>query len=139
MSYSTCDSSMDSVAQWIDTSLISDSSLLHLMESYNSLPFNAFEFASSSSLNETTYAIATNRVRTNDFELANRFGDGYALNEAQRRSSIVKSDATSGSFSTLEQPSQVQERPVLDEVAKVRKEVSEDPLSRLRLSVRDCF
>ena len=116
---------MDSVAQWIDVSLISDPASLYLMESYNSLPFTGFEFGSSSSPVQHTFAANTNQTVTNNFELANDFGDGYSLSVAARKSSVVKSDATSGSLSTLEQLSQVQGRPVVDEVAKVKKEVSD--------------
>jgi hypothetical protein len=123
ISHSVFGPSMDSVAQWLDTSLIPDPALLHLMESDNSMPFGGFEFTSSGSCAEDTFALTANQAWTNDFELANSFGNEIALTE-QRKPSIVRSDATSGSFSTLEQPSLVQDRPVSDEVAKVKKEVS---------------
>jgi hypothetical protein len=123
ISHSVFDPSMDSVAQWLDTSLIPDPALLHLMELDNSMPFGGFEFTSSGSCAEDTFALTANQAWTNDFELANSFGNEIALTE-QRKPSIVRSDATSGSFSTLEQPSLVQDRPVSDEVAKVKKEVS---------------
>jgi hypothetical protein len=125
MSYSVFDSSMDSITQWIDTSLVSDPALLSLMESYNSQPFNGFEFTSSSSFAQAMFAITTNHASTNSFELANGCSNGHALTEAERKSSIVRSDATSESISTTEQPSQVQERPALDEVAKMKKEVGD--------------
>jgi hypothetical protein len=123
MSHSLFDPSMDSVAQWIDTSLISDPNLLHIMESYNSMPLGGVEFTSTSNPAEGTFARTTNHPWTNDFELANGFDNGIALTE-QRKPSIARIDATSGSFSTLEQASQVQDRPILDEAAEVKKEVS---------------
>jgi hypothetical protein len=138
MSYSASDSSTESVAHWIDASLISDPVLLNLMASHNWTPFPGYELGSSSSLVQDAFAITTNQAATNNFELANGFGDEYTLSETQRKPSIVKSDATSGSFSTLEQPSQVAERPVLDGVAKAKKEVSE-PWSWIHHSVCDGF
>lgn len=125
MSYSASDSPADSVAHWIDTSLVSDPALLNLMTSNNWTPFLGYELGSSSSLAQGAFAITTNQAATNNFELANGFENGYTLSETQRKSSTAKSDATSESFSTLEQPSQVTERPAIDEVAKAKKEVSE--------------
>jgi hypothetical protein len=125
MSYSASDSPTNSVVHWIDTSLISDPALLNLMASDNWTPFLGHELGWSSSLVQEAFAIPTNQAATNNFEFVNRFGDGRTLSETQRKSSTAKSDATSGSFSTLEQPSQVTERPALDGVAKAKKEVSE--------------
>jgi hypothetical protein len=122
MSYSVSDSPTDSVAHWIDTSLVSDPALLNLMASYNWAPFLGYELGSSSSLVQDAFATTTNQAATNNFGLANGFGNEYTIS---RKPSTVKSDATSESFSTLEQPSQVTERPTIDEVAKAKKEVSE--------------
>jgi hypothetical protein len=124
MSYSASDSSMDSVAQWIDTSLISDPDLLHLMELHNPLPFNGFNLESSTSIAEDKFAIITNQTPTNDFELTNGVSNRHMPNRVERKPSIVKSDAMFASFSILEQQ-QTQERPGLDEFAKLRKEVSD--------------
>ena len=124
MSYSVLDPSMDSVAQWIDTSLISDPALIHLMESYNSMPFDGFDIGSSSTPVQDL-DINTDPAATNDFELPDGIGDGYPLSELARKPSIVTSDATSWSQSTLEQAAQGQETPFLEEVAKVKKEVSD--------------
>jgi hypothetical protein len=125
MSYSASASPTDSVAHWIDTSLVSDPALLNLMTSYNWTPFLGHELGSSSSLAQDEFAITTNQAATNNFGLANGFGTEYTLSETQRKSSTVKSDATSESFSALEQPFQATERPAIDEVAKAKKEVSE--------------
>jgi hypothetical protein len=125
MSYSASDSPTDSVAHWIDTSLVSDPALLNLMASYNWTPFLGYELGSSGNLVQDAFATTTNQAATNNFELANGFGNEYTISETQRKPSTVKSDATSESFSTLEQPSRVTERPATDEVAKAKKEVSE--------------
>lgn len=125
MSYSASDSPPDSIAHWIDTSLVSDPALLNLMASNTWTPFLSYELGSSSSLVQDAFAITTNQAATNNFELANGFENEYTLSEMQRKSSIVKSDATSKSFSTLEQPSQGTEGPAIDGVAKAKKEVSE--------------
>jgi hypothetical protein len=125
MSYSASGSPTDSGAHWIDTSLVSDPTLLNLMVSNNWTPFLGYDLGSSSSLVQNAFAIATNQAATNNFELANGFESEYTLSHTQRKSSIVKSDATSRSFSTPEQPSQVTEGPAIDGVAKAKKEVSE--------------
>jgi hypothetical protein len=123
MSYSASDSPTDSVGHWIDTSLISDPGLLNLMESYNWTPFLGHELGSS--LAQNAFAITTNRAATSNFELTNGLRNEYTLSGTQRKPSIVKSDATSESFSTRERRSQVTEKPALDGVAKAKKEVSE--------------
>jgi hypothetical protein len=120
---------MDSVAQWLDTSLVTEPTLLSLMESCNSQPFNGFEFTSSGSCVKDEFSMAASHASTNNFELTNGFHNGYAFTEAERKSSLVRSDATSGSFSTQEQPSQV-----LDELTKVKKEVSNFILGHFRSS-----
>lgn len=109
---------MDSVAQWLDTSLVTEPALLSLMGSYNSQSFNGFDFTFGSGRARDAFSMAANPALTNDAEQTDGFHNGYAFTEAERKSSIVRSDATSGSFSTPEQPSQV-----LDELAKVKKEV----------------
>ena len=119
MSYSASDSPPGSVAHWIDTSLISDPALLNLMESCNWTPFLGHELGSS--LAQNAFAITTNQAATSNFELTNGLRDEYR----QRKTSIVKSDATSVPFSALEQRSQATEKPALDGVAKAKKEVSE--------------
>lgn len=119
MSRYAFDSSMDSVAQWLDASLVTEPTLPSLTESCNSQPFNGFEFTSSSSRVRDEFSMAANHPSTNNFELTNGFHNGYAFAEAERKSSLVRSDAAPGSFSTQEQPSQV-----LDELAQVKKEVS---------------
>jgi hypothetical protein len=119
MSYSASDSPTDSVAHWIDTSLISDPALLNLMESCNWTPFLGHELGSS--LAQNAFAITTNQAATSNFGLTNGLGDGCT----QRKTSIVKRDATSEPFSALERRSQVTEKPALDGVAKAKKEVSE--------------
>jgi hypothetical protein len=125
MSYSALDPPTDSVAHWIDTSLISDPAFLNLMESYNRTPFLGYELASSSSLAQNAFAITTYQTATSNFELTNGLGDEHTLSETQRKSSIVKNDATSESFSTPFQRSRVTEMPALDGAAKAKKEVSE--------------
>ena len=124
MSDSVFDPSMDSVAQWIDTSLISDPALIHLMESYNSMPFDGFDIGSSSTPVQDL-GIDIDPEATNNFELPDGFGDGCTLSELARKPSVVKSDATSWSLSTPEWPAQGRETPFLEEVAKVKKEVSD--------------
>ena len=124
--YSALDPSMDSVDQWIDTSLISDPALLHLMESYNSLPFNGFEFGSTNA-SVQDFALNANQSATNNFELSTGSRDGYPLSELARKPSIVRSDPTFGSRSTSDQASQVQEGSIQEEVTKVKKEVSDRP------------
>ena len=125
MSYSASGSPTDSVAHWIDTSLVSDPTLLNLMASNNWTPFLSYELGSNSNLVQDAFAITTNQAATNNFELVDGFQNAYTLSERQRKSSIVKGDATSQSFSTLEQPSQATEGPAIDGVAKAKKEVSE--------------
>ena len=127
MSYSTFDSSVDSVARWFDTSLVTEPALLSLMESYDSQPFSGFEFTSGSSRAEGAFSIVANQGLAMNPELNNGFHNGCEPTEAERKPSIVRSDATSGSFSTPEQPSEV-----LDELAKVKKEVSGRILGHFR-------
>jgi hypothetical protein len=123
MSYSASDSPTDSIAHWIDTSLISDPALLNLMESYNWTPFLGHELGSI--LAQNAFAVTTSQAATSNFELTNGLRDEYMLSGTQRKTSIVKSDATSKPCSTLEQRSQVTEKPAPDGVAKAKKEVSE--------------
>jgi hypothetical protein len=108
------------VARWFDTSLVTEPALLSLMESYDSQPLSGFEFTSSSSRAEGAFSIVANQASAINPELNNGFHNGCALTEAGRKPSIVRSDATPGSSSTLEQPSQV-----LDELAQIKKEVSD--------------
>ena len=124
MPYPAWDASMDSIAQWIDASLISDPTLLHLTESFGSTPFNSSPYESSGSLMQEPFAVPM-EGETNSSEPANGFEDGYAHPHIAKKPLLVKSDTTSGSFSVLEELSGVRKMPDLDEVMKVKKEVSD--------------
>jgi hypothetical protein len=123
MSYSMSDSPTNLGAHWIDTSLISDPALLDLMGSYNWTPFLSQELGSSTSFAQNAFASPTHPTAANNFELANRLGEEYTPSGTQGIPSTVRSDATSGPLSTVEQHSRVTEKPALDGIAKAKKEV----------------